>query len=94
MGEVPQARECRAWLEPGELDNGCFSLGATRFGKLHEVLIANTQKVLQDALQVSKSFLAASCCTRVLFGVNQPALHPVLCTLGHLKCYWTPLLKH
>lgn len=76
LGAVPWARECRAWLEhSGELGNGCFSLDAARLGKLHELSVADTQKAVQDALQVSKSFLVSSCYTRVLFCVNQPALY-------------------
>jgi len=47
---------------------------------------------VQDAVQVSKSFLASSCCPKVLFCVDQPCTD-VLDTLGHLKWYRTPLFK-
>lgn len=74
------------------MGNGRISLEAARLGKLHEVSLADTQKAVQDAVQVSKSFLASSCCPRVLFYVDQPCTD-VLDTLGHLKWYWTPLFK-
>lgn len=75
MGAVPGARECRVWLEhSGELGNGCFSLETARLGKLYEVFVADSQKAVQEALLVSKSFLVSSWYTRVLFCVNQTAL--------------------
>lgn len=61
-------------------------------GKLHEVSVADTQKAVQDAVQVSKSFPASSCCPRVRFCINQPCTD-VSDTLGHLKWYRTPLFK-
>lgn len=76
VGAASWAREYRAWLErSGKLGYGFFSLEAARLGKLHEVSIADTQKAAQDALQVSKSFLASRCYTRVLFCVNHVALY-------------------
>lgn len=50
------------------------------------------QKAVQDAVQVSKSFLASSCCPRVLFWIGQPCTD-VLDTLRHLKRYHKPLFK-
>lgn len=76
----------------GEVSNGRISLEAARLEKLHEVSLADAQKAVQDAVQVSKPFLASSCCPRVLFCVDQPYTD-VLDTLGHLKWYWTLLFK-
>lgn len=67
----------------GEVCNGRMSLEVARLGK-HEVSLADTQKAVQDAVQVSKSFLASSCCPKVLFCIDQPCTD-VSDTLGHLK---------
>lgn len=76
-----------------ELGNGCFSLEADRLGKLQEVSIADTQKAVQDALQVSKSFLHSSCYTRVLFCVNHPALYRCVVYPRASQMVRAPLLK-
>lgn len=75
------------------MGNWCTSLEAAQhLYKLHEASLADMQKAVQDAVWVSKSFLASSCCPRVLFCIYQPCTD-VWDTLGHLKWYQTPWLK-
>lgn len=58
----------------GEVSNGRISLEAARLEKLHEVSLADAQKAVQDAVQVSKSFLASSCLPQGPI-LCRPALH-------------------